>query len=215
MTAEEIRKLIEIGEPVSYQGHILDQNLLKEMLTFSEKEERKYLRPKSPKGLLEHAMESAAERKYEMFTGETMKDMLEKFQAEQEKELLFGTKGKAYPWTPEEAFRIPRLQVRPGFEIDVEDIPYDMEPDDYVKKVHDKILEQEPPPRRYLRKQKTKVVRLDPEGEVKEKPLYIAAIDPWEKGLKELDLDFEKKAADLFKTYSRRGTGSSSTNILW
>lgn len=193
MTVEEIRKLIEIGEPVSYNGHILDQNLLKEMLTFAEEEERKYLRPKSSKGLLEHAMESAAERKYEMLT----KDMLEKFLAEQEKELLFGTKGKAYPWTPEEAFRIPRLQVRPGVEVDMEDVPYDMEPQDYVEKVAKKIEETGMifNPIRI-----PKVVHLDPRGNVSEKPVYFAATDPWDK-IKELDLGMEKEALDLSKMY--------------
>lgn len=207
MTVEEIRKLIEIGEPVSYNGHILDQNLLKEMLAFSEKEERKYLRPKSPKGLLEHAMESAAERKYEMLTGEMMKDMLEKFQAEQEKELLFGTKGKAYPWTSEEAFRNPRLRVQPGVEVDIEDVPYDMEPQDYVEKVAKKIEETGV----IFNPMRTpgaahKVVHLDPSGNVSEKPVYYAAIDPWESdSIKELDLAHEKKALDLFKMYMSTG----------
>lgn len=213
MTAEEIRKLIEIGEPVSYNGHILDQNLLKEMLTFSEKKERKYLIPKSPKGLLEHAMESAAERRYETLTSEMMKDMLEKFQAEQEKELLFGTKGKAYPWTPEEAFRNPRLRVQPGVEVDIEDVPYDMEPQDYVEKVAKKIEETgmifnpiHTPGAAH------KVVHLDPSGNVSERPLYYVAVDPYDK-IKELDLDMEKKAIDLFRTFVSTGIAVSKPSL--
>lgn len=85
-------------------------------------------------GLLGHIHESAAAAVYKKLTVEKMMDVIEKMKIE----YIYGTPGN--PYSMEGSFH--RFQVRPGIEVRKEDIPYDMEPEDYIEKIAKKIDEE-------------------------------------------------------------------------
>lgn len=207
MDSNEIRELLKqytASGRYTYKGHDIYRSDLQKMLEHAEMQEnlerqKKYFEasiiPERGEGLLEHIRRMDKPMTYDpIVTSEKMKHWMEEFHRESEGSFLFGIPGKdfskEYPYTMEEAFRNPKITVRTGIQVDLEDVPYDMLPDDYIEKV-DKALDStgvEMIPGHINRK--TIVVHLNEEGLVSEKSpkpeFYVSGIDP-------IDVSEEKK----------------------